>query len=139
MLKIDNSGARHYCPRRSTNPHVLTTEGKEYMAVQVILSAVGPLPVKATFNAPGDMPMYIEVNGSIWTQTANQMIGINIDLDGTIIGTAQIFSNGASTHRAVVPAWVPVKLTQGQHTLTLSSASATVSDSNDSFVVVLHY
>lgn len=109
------------------------------MAVQVILSAVGPLPVKATFNAPGDMPMYIEVNGSIWTQTANQMIGINIDLDGTIIGTAQIFSNGASTHRAVVPAWVPVKLTQGQHTLTLTTASATVSDSNDSFVVVLHY
>ncbi len=110
------------------------------MAVQVILSAVGPLPLKASFNAPGDMPMYLEVCGSVWSASANQMIGINIELDGTKIGTAQIFSNGQSTHRAVVPAWVPVKLAQGQHTLALSVAnSATTSDLNDSFVAVLHY
>lgn len=110
------------------------------MAVQVILSAVGPLPVKGTFDAPGDMPMYIEVSGSVWSITANQMLGINIELDGTKIGTAQIFSNGPSTHRAVVPAWVPVKLGQGQHTIALTLAnSATTSDLNDSFVAVLHY
>ncbi len=110
------------------------------MGVQVILTAQGALPVKATFNAPGDSPMYIEVNGSVWTQTANQMIGINIDLDGTKIGTAQVFSNANATHRPVVPAYVPVKLTQGQHTLTLSASnSATTSDSNDSYVAVIHY
>ena len=110
------------------------------MAVQVILSAQGPLPVKATFNALGDSPMYIEVNGSVWSSSANQMLGINIEVDGAKIGTAQIFSNGASTHRAVVPAYVPVKLTYGQHTISLSVAnSATVSDINDSFVAVIHY
>jgi|SRR5687767_4888676 hypothetical protein len=110
------------------------------MAVQIILSAQGPLPVKATFNSPGDSPMYIEVNGSVWSSSPNQMLGINIDVDGTNLGTAQIFSNGASTHRAVVPAYVPVKLAYGQHTITLSAAnSATVSDSNDTFVAVIQY
>lgn len=110
------------------------------MAVQVILSAAGALPVQATFNAPGDMAMYIEVQGSVYSQSANQMLGINVALDGAKIGTAQIFSNGQLTHRPVVPAWLPVKLTQGQHTIGLSTAnSATTSDSNDSYVVILHY
>lgn len=110
------------------------------MGVQVILSSPGPLPVKATFNAPGDSPMYIEVNGSIWTQSANQMIAFNIELDGQKVGTAQVFSNGSSTHRPVVPAYVAVKLTQGQHTISLSPAnSGTLSDANDSFVAVIHY
>lgn len=110
------------------------------MAVQVLIAnQKGPLPIKASFMAPGDMPMYLEITGSVWTQTANQMIGIQITLDGTVVGTANIFSNGASTHRAVVPLYVPVKLTQGSHTLQLNAAANTVSDLNDLFTAVLHY
>jgi hypothetical protein len=111
------------------------------MAVQLILSQAGPLPIKATFSAPGDSPMFIEVNGSVWTQTANQMIGIASELDGNPVGNAQIFSNANATHRAVVPAYIPVKLTQGQHTLTLSAkpGSTTVSDFNDFYTAVIQY
>ena len=111
------------------------------MAMQILLNQVGPLPITASFNAPGDSPMYIEVQGSVWTGTANQMIGIDIALDGTVIGTAKVFSNTASTHRTVVPAYIPVKLTQGQHKLTLSykSGSTTTSDFNDSYVAVIRY
>ena len=110
------------------------------MAVQVVLSAPGPLPVQATFNAPGDMTMYIEVQGSVYSQYSDQMLVIDVALDGQSIGTAQIFSNGGLTHRPLVPAWLPVTLTQGQHTLALAIANAsTTSDSNDSFVAVLHY
>ena len=110
------------------------------MAIQVILSQKGPLPITANFNAPGDEPMYIEVNGSVWTQSANVMIGIAIQLDGKSVGTAQIFSNGNATHRAVVPAYFGVKLTQGQHTLKLSAApGTTVSDYNDWYTAVIHY
>jgi hypothetical protein len=89
--------------------------------------------------SPGDLPLYLEVTGSIWTQTANQMIGIQVAIDGTVVGTANIFSNGGSTHRAVVPVYIPVKLAQGSHTLTLSAASGTVSDLNDLYTAVLHY
>ena len=112
------------------------------MSVQVIISQKGPLPISVGFNAPGDMPVYFEVNGSVWTTTANNMIGIQVELDGQVLGQAQIFSNTASTHRAVVPGYFPVKLTYGQqHKLTLSAVpgSTTTSDFNDFFTAVIHY
>jgi len=112
------------------------------MAVQVIIgNQKGPLPIQASFMSPGDMPMYLEVAGSVWTQTANNMIGIQVAVDGNVVGTANIFSNGASTHRAVVPVYLPVKLGQGSHTIQLSAApsTSTVSDLNDLFTAVLHY
>jgi hypothetical protein len=110
------------------------------MAIQVIISQAGPLPITVSFNAPGDEPMYLEINGSVWTQSVNQMIGIAIGLDGAAVGTAQIFSNGNATHRAVVPAYILIQLKQGPHTLTLSpGSSATVSDYNDFFTAVIHY
>ena len=110
------------------------------MAIQVILNQAGPLPITAKFNAPGNEPMYIEVNGSVWTQSANAMIGIAIMLDGKSVGTAHIFSNANATHRTVVPAYIAVQLSQGQHTLQLSAApGTTVSDYNDLYTAVLHY
>lgn len=112
------------------------------MAVQVLIgNQKGPLPIQASFMAPGDMPMYLEVQGSVWTQSTNQMIGIQVSLDGTVIGTANVFSNGSSTHRPVVPVYLPVKLKQGSHTLQLAVApnTTTVSDLNDFFTAVLHY
>ena len=112
------------------------------MAVQVIIgNQKGPLPIKTQFMAPGDMPMYLEVQGSVWTQTANQMIGIQVAVDGNVIGTANIFSNTASTHRTVVPVYLPVKLGQGSHTIELSVApgTTTTSDFNDFYSAVLHY
>ena len=110
------------------------------MAIQVIVQQAGPLPIKATFQPLGNLPTYIEVNGSVWSQSANVLIGIGVDLDGQNVGQAKIFSNGTSTHRAVVPAYIPVKLGDGTHTLTLSAATAqTVSDLNDFYTVVIHY
>jgi hypothetical protein len=109
------------------------------MAVQLLVQQKGPLPIKVTFNSLTSGPVYLEVNGSVWSQSANQMLGIKIGVDGNAAGTAQIFSNGASTHRAVVPAYIPLKLDQGQHTLTLDNDANTVSDFNDFYTAVIHY
>jgi hypothetical protein len=110
------------------------------MGVQLLISQKGPLPINAVFDAVGDTPMYLEVNGSVWTPTANKMIGIQIALNGVVIGTANIFSNAGSTHRAVVPAYIPIKLKQGPHAITLTAApGATVSDFNDFYTAVIHY
>jgi len=110
------------------------------MAVQVIMNQAGPLPINVTFAVPGDEPMYLEVNGSVWSPFPNHMIGIGIDLDGQKVGVAQIFSNASSTHRAVIPAYIPIQLSQGQHTLSLYVNTAeTVSDYNDIYTVVIHY
>ena len=111
------------------------------MSLQIILSQKGPLPITASFNAPGDIPVVLEINGSVWTTTANSMIGILVQLDGQTLGQANIFSNTASTHRAVVPAYFPVQLKYGvQHKLVLSPApGTTTSDLNDFFTAVIHY
>ena len=108
------------------------------MAVQLILSQKGPLPITTTFNSIGDMSVFLEVNGSVWSKTPDQMIGIGIQVDGQSVGTAQIFSNGASTHRAVVPAFIQLQLAYGQHKLTLTANNA-VSDLNDLYTAVIHY
>jgi len=110
------------------------------MAIQVIVQQAGPLPIKATFQALGDLPTYLSVNGSVWSQSANVLIGIKVNLDGQDVGHAKIFSNGTATHRAVVPTYIPIKLSHGPHTLTLSADTAqTVSDFNDFYTVVIHY
>lgn len=112
------------------------------MATQVIMSQKqGPLPITATFSALSDAPGYLEIAGSVWTTTANKMIGIQAVLDGNVLGTAQIFSNTASTHRAVVTAYFKVQLPYGQHSLTLNlnPGSPTTSDINDFFTAVLHW
>jgi hypothetical protein len=109
------------------------------MAVQLILQQAGPLPITATFNSIGDFSMYLEVNGSVWTQTTNVMTGIDILIDGKNVGKAMIYSNGSATHRAVVPAYIQVQLAQGPHKLTLAASANTVSDSNDQFAAVIHY
>jgi hypothetical protein len=111
------------------------------MPVQVIVSQPGPLPITVNFKAVSDAPIYLELNGSVWTQSANQMIGIQVAIDGGPIGKALIFSNAASTHRTVVPIFIPLQLQFGQHSVTLSALpnSTTVSDQNDYYTVVLHY
>ena len=91
------------------------------------------------FNALSDAPVTLEVNGSVWTQTANQMIGIQVAIDGQALGKAQVFSNTASTHRPVVPTYIPLQLKFGQHSITLSALPGTVSDVNDFYAAVLHY
>jgi hypothetical protein len=109
------------------------------MAVQMIINQQGPLPISATFNSIGDSSMFLEVNGSVWSPAEDVLIGIDINIDGQAVGTAYIFSNGGSTHRACVPAYVEVNLAQGQHKLTLTASANTVSDSNDFYTAVIHY
>lgn len=111
------------------------------MPAQVIISQKGPLPISVSFNPPGNLPCILEINGSVWTTTANSMIGIQVQLDGQNLGQANIFSNTASTHRAVVPAYFQIQLQYGvQHKLVLSPApGSTTSDFNDFFTAVIHY
>ena len=108
--------------------------------LSILNQAKGGLPISANFSAPSDGPSCILLSGSVWSRTANQMIGVGLELDGKVIGSASIFSNGASTHRAVVPSYIPVTLSFGSHKLTLVPLnSATTSDGNDLFDVVLLY
>jgi hypothetical protein len=110
-------------------------------AVNVIIAKPGPLPIKVTAQIQSDGPAIVTLAGSVWSTTPNQMIGVALLIDGQRPPiTASIFSNGPSTHRAVVPVSVPYTFTFGQHTFELAPATgATTSDGNDFFNVSVQY
>jgi len=111
------------------------------MAVLKILNQVkGPLPLNANFTGPSDAPSCFVLAGSVWSTTPNQVIGVQLQLDGKVIGTASIYSNAASTHRVVVPSYIPVTLSIGPHSISVVPLNShTTTDYNDFFEVVLLY
>lgn len=109
--------------------------------VRVIISQAGPLPITATAEIESDGPSVVTLAGSVWSQQPNTMIGFTLLIDGepTLI-SAEIFSNGTGTHRAVVPVTVPYTFTIGPHTLALEPATSdTTSDANDRFYLTVQY
>jgi hypothetical protein len=110
------------------------------MQVLQIINQVGPLPIKAQFNAPLEGPALLVVTSSLWSTVANVMLQLAVTLDGTQIATGQMFSNGASTHRVLPTLFIGFNLTAGQHTLALTLAgNGVTSDLNDSFNASLIY
>jgi hypothetical protein len=110
------------------------------MQVLQIINQVGPLPIKASFNAPLDGPALLVVTSSLWTTQTNTMMQLNVGLDGTQVATGQMFSNASSTHRVLPTLFIGCSLSYGQHTLTLTLAgSGVTSDYNDSFSAAILY
>jgi hypothetical protein len=107
------------------------------MQIPQIVNQAGPLPIKVQFNAPLDGPALFTVTGTAWSSSADVLLQMNVQLDGNQIGTAQIFSNGAATHRAFPTLFLDVNLTDGQHVLTLTPGANVVSDANDFFAACL--
>jgi hypothetical protein len=117
-------------------------DGSAVADVQAIISQAGPLPIKTTAEIMSDGPAVLTLAGSVWTPTANRMIGFTLLVDGEPTNiSAEIFSNGPSTHRAaVVPVVVPYTFTIGPHTFALEPATSdTTSDSNDRFYLTVQY
>ena len=110
------------------------------MQVLQIINQAGPLPIKAQFSAPLDGPALLVVTSTLWGTAPDILLQLNVQLDGTQIGTGQIFSNAQSTHRALPTLFIGFLLTYGQHTLTLTLGGANVtSDVNDLFNASLIY
>ena len=106
--------------------------------MQIVIDRTGPLPITQKFNSDIQGPATFILTGSVWSQTANTNIGVQLLLDGVELGEAEIFSNGVSTHRAVVPQYLNANLKVGEHTLTLeASTTQTLSDINDTYRVVV--
>src|SRR5947207_973647 len=98
-------------PRRCPHQrHRLRTRPQRHRALKPPPAAPANsiLPIKASAEIMSDGPVVVTLAGSVWSTTADQLIGIALVVDGepTPI-TASIFSNGPTTHRPVVPAIAP--------------------------------
>ena len=110
------------------------------MQVFTIINQQGPVPITSKFNPPLDGPALLAVTGTLWATAPNNMIQLNVVLDGASIGTARIFSNAASTHRALPTVFLGINLKSGPHVLELTvSGTSVTSDANDSFFAGLLY
>ena len=105
-----------------------------------LINAPGPLPITSTFNAEGEGPVIFFLSGSGWSDTGGgTKIGITAYLDGEQLGVSVAWTNEASSHKTLVPIFLPAKLTQGEHTLKLEAFPGTNTDVNDFFTVTLFY
>ena len=106
------------------------------MELFTVIDQPGPLPAKVTFDAPVDGPVVFVVTGSAYSTDTNVPIGFSVSLDGTVIGTASLYSNGNETHRAFPTLFLAIDLAEGNHTCSIQAANGnTVTDSNDPFAV----
>ena len=111
------------------------------MSSVTILNATGPLPLKATFQAPTDGPVSFAVSGSVSSTTAGQMVGVKVIFDREVAGTCSVFCNAANSHQTVIPALLQASIPgSGTHAIALVPATpATQSDANDFYQVTLIY
>jgi hypothetical protein len=77
---------------------------------QNIINQSGPLPISAEVQTGSVGPATLTVAGSVWSSTANTMIGVEVFLDGAAVGTSVIYSNGTEEHRTTVPVHIGIDL-----------------------------
>lgn len=112
------------------------------MGTMVILDGPGPTPLNATFESPTDGPVVFVLSATAWTQSAPTMLGINLLLDGVVIGNpAMCYANSNSMHMTLRPTFIPFEgLTFDTHKISIEPANGyTINDVNDYFQVVLMY
>jgi hypothetical protein len=108
--------------------------------VQQVFAANGPLPLKTSVDIQSNLPAVVTLAGSVWANAAQQMIGIALLIDGSVVATATIFANPSSTHLSVVPVEFPYTFAIGPHDFTLNPLNnATTSDKNDFYCVTVQY
>ena len=109
------------------------------MSATIIASNIaGPLPIAVTFQAPLDGPATFQFSGTAWSTTANVLIGVQVLLDGVVIGTAQLYSNSTSEHKTLPTQVMDAVLQSGQHKIVFQALNAnTITDGNDNFSLAL--
>jgi hypothetical protein len=105
-----------------------------------IFAANGPLPLKTSVNIQSNMPAVVTLAGSVWSNAAQQLIGIGLLIDGEVAASATIFANPGSQHMAVVPVEFAYTFEIGPHEFVLNPwNNATTSDKNDFYCVTVQY
>jgi hypothetical protein len=106
------------------------------MSFVIANNQTGALPVNIKFQAPMDGPVTIAFSGSAWSQANGTVIGVDVLLDGNLLGTALLYSNQGQEHRALPTQFFVTQLSDGTHSITLNPTNSnTITDVNDFFSV----
>jgi hypothetical protein len=113
---------------------------KRVFGAKEVITASGPLPVEGKYKSRGGK-LIISAAGSGWSSTENQLIGMNVFVNGKNVGTAQVWTNEAESHKAFVSAFPVVyakDVGPGPVTIKLDTLNAqTNTDQNDFYRVTV--
>lgn len=100
----------------------------------------GPIPQYTTFKSPLSGEGLLYFAGSAWMQTANNVLGIPVVLDGNPVATSNYYINPANSHMAFPPQIVPIQLKLGSHQIGFSTNRPEImSDANDNYQLVVFF
>jgi hypothetical protein len=104
-----------------------------------VIDTNGALPKEGTYNKRRGGTLIISAAGSGWSSNNDQLIGMNVYVDNNRVGTAQVWTNEAASHKAFVPVFAVVNnVSKGPHTIKLEPLNpATKTDQNDYFRVTV--
>jgi len=108
------------------------------MILQTVLSAVGPLPLTHTFQPKADGPVVFIVTATAWSQHAPEKIGIQVSLNGVVIGSVSLWANQNAVHMTLPALLMNATIASiSSQKITISAVGDTVTDLNDTFVAQL--
>ena len=112
-----------------------------WKVTRIIQQARGPLTgngLSGNFTSAGGM-LLIFAFGSGFSRTAGRMIGMQINVDDMMMGSASIYANEASSHKSFVGTGIMItSVGAGSHTLKIYNLNLdTQTDANDIFDVTV--
>jgi hypothetical protein len=100
---------------------------------QLFSQQPGPLPLTTTYESQGGSLMFI-LSGSAWSTINWITLGVNLSIDGTVIGSAKASINEPYSHHTVVSNGIVLQnLPAGKHVIKLTPYTTTgeQTDTND--------
>ena len=111
---------------------------KSQFGAKEVIDTNGALPKEGTYNKRRGGTLIISAAGSGWSSNNDQLIGMNVYVDNNKVGTAQVWTNEAASHKAFVPVFAVVNnVSKGPHTIKLEPLGGTKTDQNDFFRVTV--
>jgi hypothetical protein len=104
-----------------------------------VINTTGDNPLTGTYQKRKGGTLIISAAGSGWSGTKDQLIGMKVFVNGNQVGTAQVWTNEATSHKAFVPTFEVVNnVGKGQVNIKLEPLNPeTKIDKNDSFRVTV--
>jgi hypothetical protein len=108
------------------------------LGAKEVIDSNGPLPLTGTYNSKGGR-LIISAAGSGWSGTATQLIGMQVFFGANAVGTAQVWTNEANSHKSFVSVFpVVYNVPRGPVTIKLDRLNAqTNTDQNDFYRVTV--
>jgi hypothetical protein len=112
---------------------------KSQFGAKEVINTNGALPKEGTYNKRRGGTLIVSAAGSGFSDTENKTIGMEVFVNGTKVGTAQVYTNEKLSHKAFVPTFAVVNgVPKGSVKIELKALNAdTKTDQNDFFRVTV--